>query len=160
VLVLYVACRCHIASAWTGVQMEAHFIVDTLMATFGFGVWVVHEKLFCNEIFLIWITAWTIDPVRTDSFYSFGAREREIVGMDFSQKRFSYRWTHQFLLQMQMQCILCPLCMFHVFVVGKRWWAGWVGVRHWAAATSMYCHNEPLSLFLMFQVLQLRIESF
>ncbi len=46
-----------------------------------------------------------------------------------------------------MQCILCPLCMFHVFVVGKQWWAGWVGVRHWAAATSMYCDNEPLSLF-------------
>jgi hypothetical protein len=31
--------------------MGAHFTVDTLMATFGFGVWVVHEKLFCNEIF-------------------------------------------------------------------------------------------------------------
>jgi hypothetical protein len=29
--------------------MEAPFIVDTLMATFGFGAWVVHEKLFCSE---------------------------------------------------------------------------------------------------------------
>jgi hypothetical protein len=35
-----------IALAWTGVQMEAHYTVVTLMGTFRFGVWVVYEKQF------------------------------------------------------------------------------------------------------------------